>query len=107
MLNEKELTPEQIKRICEETEEKLAKEGLAPVKSIAQEIKEAGLESDSLEDLAEMEEAIKKGLDDAIVTENLFSSEIPLNKCGLPPCQRAKLEDERNIKKRDPRLDRE
>jgi len=50
----------------------------------------------SLEQLQETEHNIKEGLDNAVVTENIFSSSIPLNKSGLAPCQRAKMEGERN-----------
>ena len=101
----KELTPGQIAEILKETEERLAKEGLAPInKTIGQELQEEGWSGDSFEDLSSTEHAIKEGLDNAVETENVFSSEIPLNKSGLPPCQRAKLENERNIQNNDPRL---
>lgn len=101
----KEYTPEEIKKLQKEIEAQLAADNLAPIdKSLQKELEEAGLGGDSFEVASETEKTIKNGLDDAIETENIFSSEIPLNKSGLPPCQRAKLESERNIQKRDPRL---
>lgn len=102
-----EYSPEQLRIIQEEIEAQLAREGLSPVdKPLQEELEEAGLGGDSFEVAYETEQGIKKGLDDAIETENVFSSEIPLNKCGLPPCQRAKLESERTIQAKDPRLDK-
>jgi hypothetical protein len=88
-----------------EWEAKLAKEGLAPIKKpLTQELSEAGLEGDSLDELAETEHDIKESLDQGVVTENMFSSETPLNKCGLPPCQRAKFEDERGVVEKNQKL---
>lgn len=127
------LTREQIARLWEKPEKDLAPEdfdpeaitakitiekmfakhkktekGLTPIgKSLQEEMEEAGLGGDSFEVASETEQDIKKGLDDAIETENIFSSEIPLNKSGLPPCQRAKLESERTIQTKDARLNRE
>lgn len=60
---------------------------------------------DSLEAAQEKEFEIKKGLDDAIETENIFSSEIPLNKSGLPPCKRAKMEGDRRFTAKDSTFD--
>ena len=102
-----ELTPKQIAQLWKETEEKLAKEGLSPIKkSLQKELNEAGMGGGSLEDLSGTEHDTKEGLDNAVETENIFSSEIPLNACGLAPCQRAKLESERTIQAKDPRLDK-
>ena len=81
---------------------------LSPIiKSLQEEMEEIGWGGDSFEVASETEKDIKNGLDDAIETENIFSSEIPLNKSGLPPCQRAKLESERTIRANDLRLDTE
>jgi hypothetical protein len=83
----------------------LAKGGLAPIKGTVQgELKKEGWKAGSFEGMADTEHIIKEGLDRAIVTENIFSSEIPQNKSGLAPCQRAKLETERSVRDKDPRL---
>jgi hypothetical protein len=47
---------------------------------------------------------IQEGIDRGVETENLFSSEIPLNKSGLPPCLRAKAEANRGIDIKDFKL---
>ncbi len=105
-----ELPPEILSQLT--PEERAAwdqqKNKLEPIitTTIGAELKEEGWDSDSPEEMAETEYRIKEGLDDAIETENVFSSEIPLNKSGLPPCQRAKLESERTIQAKDPRLDK-
>jgi hypothetical protein len=83
----------------------LASEGLAPIGSLKKEIEASGFEFDSLENLAGTEHRIKESLDKGVEIENMFPSETPLNKCGLPPCQRAKLEDERSIRERNPKLE--
>jgi hypothetical protein len=86
----------------------LAKEGLAPIKGTVQgELKKKGWQAGSFEGMADTEHTIKEGLDKGVVTENLFPSETPSNKSGLAPCQRAKLENERSIADKDPRLDSE
>ena len=59
----------------------------------------------SLEAAQEEEFAIKNGLDDAVETENIYSSEIPLNKSGLPPCKRAKMEGDRRFTPKDSTFD--
>lgn len=101
------MSQKEIALLQQEVERKLAAMGLAPIeKPLQTEMEEAGLGGDSYEFAAETEYDIKKGLDDAIETENTFSSEIPLNRSGLPPCQRAKLESERTIQAKDPRLDK-
>ena len=94
-----------LAKLQAEWEAKMAKEGLAPIdKPLTVEMNEAGLEGDSFDSLAKRELDIKDSLDQGVVTENIFSSENPLNKCGLPPCKRAKLEDERGIVEKNPKL---
>jgi len=82
----------------------LSKDGLGIVPSVVTELNKAGFNAGSLEEMAKTEHEIKEALDKGVETENLFSSEIPLNKSGLPPCKRAKLENERNIQEKDSRL---
>jgi len=85
----------------------MANEGLAPItKPLTVEMNEAGLKGDSLDELSQTEFEIKNSLDSGVETENKYSSEMPLNKCGLPPCKRAKLESERGIVEKNPRLGR-
>ena len=103
--NSKETQKSDLAALQAEWEAKLAKEGLAPIKKpLTQELSEAGLDGDSFDELAKNEHDIKESLDQGVVTENVFSSETPLNKCGLPPCKRAKLESERGIVEKNPRL---
>ncbi len=101
----KETPKGELSALRAEWEAKMAEEGLAPIdKPLTDELGEAGVEADSFDGLATTEYDIKNSLDDGVETENIFSSEIPLNKCGLPPCKRAKLEDERRIVEKDTRL---
>ncbi len=98
------LTPAEMEEF-KKWEKIMKDQGLGVIEGTVQEdLEKAGWEVSSLELSAETEHEIKKGLDDAVETENIFSSEIPLNKSGLPPCQRVKLENERNINRQDPRL---
>ena len=109
-MSEKDLPPEILSQLSPEElarwNEQKGHLDKVITKSLATELEEQGLGGDSFEEARKREFDIKEGLDDAIETENEFSSETPLNKSGLPPCQRAKLENERNIQKKDPRLDK-
>lgn len=86
-------------------EQILASEGLSPIKTrITAELKQHGFRASSLEEDRNEEFRIKNALDHAIETENMYSSAIPLNRSGLPPCKRARLEEQRSLLNRDPRL---
>lgn len=104
-INSRETQKSDLAALQAEWEAKMAEQGLAPIdKPLTDELNEAGLEGDSLDELAGTEHRIKESLDNGVVTENIFSSETPLNKCGLPPCKRAKLENERGIVEKNPKL---
>jgi hypothetical protein len=78
-------------------EEILNSEGLSSaLPSTRKQMAKAGFQAASLEEEARIENNITKALDQAIITENQYSSEIPLNRSGLPPCLRAKQETLRN-----------
>lgn len=84
-------------------EQILASEGLSPIKTrITTELEQHGFQASSLEQDIEEEFRIKDALDDAIEREN--TGETPLNLSGLPPCKRARLEEQRSLLNRDPRL---
>ena len=85
--------------------EKILKQhGEGKVSLISTELKKNGLEGTSLEGAKKTEETIKTGLDREVERENTFSSEAPMNKSGLLPCQRAKLENETSIARNDSKL---
>jgi hypothetical protein len=82
----------------------LTKDGLGKIDPISTELKKNDLEGTSLETAQQKEEEIKTGLDMEVATENNYSSAAPMNKSGLLPCQRAKHENEANIRRDDARL---
>ena len=81
----------------EKWEQILKGEGLSSaLPSTRKQMSKAGYQATSLEEEARIEKNITEALDQAIITENQYSSEIPLNRSGLPPCLRAKQETLRN-----------
>ncbi len=78
-------------------EQILESEGLpSTLPSTRKQMSKAGYQATSLEEEARIERSITEALDQAIITENQYSSQTPLNRSGLPPCLRAKQETLRN-----------